>query len=467
MWQPQLAPNGRTPRYQAIADAIARDVNAGLLQAGQQLPTHRSLATHLGVTVGTVTRGYAEAERRGLTVGEVGRGTFVRSPRTVDAFDRPALAADGCETVVDLSLALPWISPCGEDGRELAAALQALAQEPLDELLAYQPDTALPRHLEAAAEWVARLGVRVPPDRLLVTGGAQHGLLVILSSLLAPGETVLTASLTYPGIKSVAGMLGLRLRGVAQDAEGIIPEALEEAFEETGARAVYCMPSNQNPTTATMSEERRLAVAEAAWAYDALIVEDAVSAPLVADGLPALATLAPERTVFVSSFSKAVAFGLRVGVLAAPAAHVARLRAGVRASSWMTPPLMMEVAARWIHDGTAERMIQTKRDELATRQELVGRILGPVARVHGHPRSMHAWMLLPERWRSEDFVTAARQRGVYVAGAEAFAVGRHHIPHAVRICVGRVAHRARLEEALETLAGVASGSREACCGGIL
>src|SRR5512144_793969 len=78
MWSPRL--EGRSgPRYLAIVDALNEDVSSGTLLEGARLPTHRDLAEQLGVTVGTVSRAYAEAARRGLLSGEVGRGTFVRS----------------------------------------------------------------------------------------------------------------------------------------------------------------------------------------------------------------------------------------------------------------------------------------------------------------------------------------------------------------------------------------------------
>src|SRR3546814_12736794 len=86
-WTPNLD-EASGPRYLAIAEALARDVAAGRLKAGDRLPTHRDLAWHLGVTVGTVSRAYAEAERRGLTSGEVGRGPFVNVPAATDQLHR-------------------------------------------------------------------------------------------------------------------------------------------------------------------------------------------------------------------------------------------------------------------------------------------------------------------------------------------------------------------------------------------
>ena len=102
MWVPEIAQRPG-PLYQAIVDALADDTARGALAAGQRLPTHRELADRLGVTVGTVTRAYAEAARRGLVSGEVGRGTFARG-RAVDDAPRRHDATPG---TVDLSVNHP------------------------------------------------------------------------------------------------------------------------------------------------------------------------------------------------------------------------------------------------------------------------------------------------------------------------------------------------------------------------
>src|SRR5438093_9448690 len=102
IWTPDLRPRGG-PRYLAIADALADDAGAGRLRAGTRLPTHRDLAQSLGLTVGTVTRAYAEAARRGLVSGEVGRGTFVRAGARLP----PVPAPETEDGLVDLGANLP------------------------------------------------------------------------------------------------------------------------------------------------------------------------------------------------------------------------------------------------------------------------------------------------------------------------------------------------------------------------
>jgi DNA-binding transcriptional MocR family regulator len=457
MWTPEIV-SGDIPRYAAIADAIARGVERGELQDGSKLPTHRELAERLGVTVGTVTRGYAEAERRGLTVGEVGRGTFVRSRREPEDFGwrdaaRPGLA----KGEIDLSLACPWIPPDGEEGRVLARTLEEISKgQRLDELMAYESTTALARHRAVAAEWVSGMGLGVRPDQIVVTNGAQHAMTVVLATLLRSGDTLLTAELTYPGLKSVALMLGLDLRGVAMDDQGIVPEALDAACREHGARAVYCVPTIQNPTSATMSEERREAVARVAVEHGLIVVEDEIHVAPDPERLRPLAAFAPEQTLHITTLCKWATFGLRIGFVAAPGRVVERLRSGVRSSLWMPAPLMAEIATRWIADGTADRLGRRKLEELRARHQLVREVFRGRFEVRTDPRSLHLWVPLPEPLRYDECVTQARQRGVHVAGADAFAVGRD-VPHAIRVSIASVPNRDELRRGLEVLAEILEG----------
>jgi len=456
IWRPAWTGDG--PMYLGIADAIARDVERGVLAPGTRLPTHRELARALGVTVGTVTRGYEESERRGLTVGEIGRGTFVRRRDEPEVFGWRGGGRGGRQ--IDLSLACPWVPPDGGDGRVLGEALQRLSQDgDLTELLVYDGETAPVRHREAGAEWIGRLGLAVPPERVVVTAGAQHALTVILSALLRPGDTLLTESLTYPALKAVAGMLGLRLRGLAMDGEGVIPESLDRAVQEGGAQALYCVPVIENPTCRTMTCGRREEIATLVRRHGLLLIEDAVHTPMAMDSEP-IARHAPERTLHVTTLSKWATFGLRVGYVAAPAEYVERIRAGVRSTMWMVPPLMVELTTRWLRDGTAERLGARKRAELAARQGCVQEILGTRYRVESDARSLHFWLHLPAPWTSDAFVAESGRRGVQVVGAEAFTVRGQEAPAAVRVAIAAVPERADLRRGLEILREILDGGTD-------
>lgn len=448
MWTPTL--EKRLPRYLAIANAIGRDVDAGVLAPGTRLPTHRSLAQRLGVTVGTVTRAYAEANRRGLTSGEVGRGTYVRGG---ERFERSPQARRSNGGWLDLTLSTPWQPADGQEGRLLSATLSALVREgELDRLLSYEADLASAQQREIAAQWIRTQGVVTDADAIVVTAGAQQALAVILSTLLRPGDTLLTEALTYPALKPVAQQFGVRLYGVCMDEAGVEPEALRRACRETGAKALYCVPTVQNPTGRVFPEARREEIVAVARQHDLQLIEDAVHVPMALTAPAPLAGLAPERTTYVATLSKWVSFGLRTGFIAAPSSRVERLRSGVRSLMWMPPPLMVEVATRWLADGTAQRLGERKAKELEVRQQLVHATLATRWRVEHHARGLFFWLHLPEGWRTDDFVAQARQRGLLVAGADTFAVGGAPAPQAVRVAISSAESRDDISRALNTLA---------------
>jgi len=444
MWRPTMR-RGR-PRYLAIAEALAEDVASARLAPRAQLPTHRDLADRLGVTVGTVSRAYAEAARRGLIAGEVGRGTFVRAA----AGGEPGVAESDAAGIVDMSIN----HPPPVEGAE-AAALQAMLatlsrRRDLAPLLAYPPDAGSRAHREAAAEWLDRGGHRVAADRIVVCSGSQHGLVALLAMLAREGDVVLTEELTYPGLKAIAGLLRLRLSGVAIDGEGIVPEALGEACRTSGARLLYCVPTVQNPTAAVMSAKRRAELAAIIRRQGLTAIEDDVHGRLAKGPPPPLAALVPESTYYVTSTSKTLAPGLRVGFVAAPPGMAERLAATVRVTTWGAPPLTTEVVAGWIRDGAAEAILSARREEAAARHSLARETLAGLG-ARTSAGAYHLWMALPDPWRSATFAAEAHQRGVAVTAAEAFLVGRGESPAAVRLCLGTPRTRADLLRGLRAV----------------
>jgi DNA-binding transcriptional MocR family regulator len=453
MWNPALAADAE-PKYQALLDALQRDVDSGILTPGTRLPTQRDLAQRLGVAIGTVGRAYAVAEQRGMVSGEVGRGTFVRGPEP--GVEQGAVEGDDPE-VIDLSK-----SRLVRDPRvgSVADVLQALARRPdLDRLMDfYQPAPGMARHREMGARWIRRSGLAVPFERVIITSGAQHGAATVLASLAKPGDLVLTEHVTYTGIKAIASLLHLRLRGLPLDGDGLIPEAFEAACRESAPRALYCMPTLQNPTARTMPLGRRQALAEIAARYDVALIEDDVYGFLPDAPLPPLAAIAPAHSYYITSTSKSMAPGLRVGYVVAPESRVERVAGVIRASTWLIAPLLAELASEWIERGEAEAMVAWKREETSARHAAALRVLGRW--LPGTPPSFHLWLPLPEPWRTEEFVAQARARQVVVSPSEEFVVGRESAPHAVRVCLGATTSRARLEEGLGRLADLLENGPE-------
>ena len=430
--------------------ALSDDIAGGRLKAGDRLPTHRDLAWRLGVTVGTVSRAYAEAERLGLVAGEVGRGTFVRPAARSD---RWLFGEGGREAPIVLNVVIP---PPLRDSPDFSDTLSAISGESSgDALLSYQPNAGHEAYRRAGAAWLAKSGVEIDPDSLVLTVGAQHGILAALAAVTRPGDRIFTEALTYPGVQPAARLLGLKLEGLPIDDQGIIPESLEAAVKAGRGRVLYCIPNLQNPTTTIMPESRRRAIADLAVRYDLTVMEDDVFGLLLESPPKPIACMAPDQTIFLTSVSKTLAPGLRVGFVAAPRDTAERVVSAVGASAGMTPPLTAEVVSRWIDSGAAERILAMRQSESALRRQLVLRALsGHEVRIP--PGSLHLWLTVPEPWRAAEFADAARGRGVVVTPAEAFVVERESAPHAVRVSIGGARDRGTLEAALETLAQLLS-----------
>jgi DNA-binding transcriptional MocR family regulator len=442
LWLPDLA-NRRGPVYRAIADAIDEDVQKGALRAGARLPPHRDLADHLGVTVTTVTRAYTEAARRGLTTGHVGRGTFIRGSEPEER------ATESAPFDLSINVLMP--------DKEVANLQPRLFQRrvlPWMQILGYVPTKGHLRHRQAMAAWLARLGFPANPEHLVLTAGAQHGLAATFAALFRPGDTLLTEDLTYGGARVLAQQHRLKLRGVAMDADGLRPDALEQACRTSRARALYCMPRMQNPTSAVMGERRRRQIAAVAEKYGLTVIEDDVYGFLSPERAP-LATALPGRTVFVTSLSKSLFPGMRLGCVVAPPDRLEKIVAVVWSTMIMASPIGADLLSGWIEDGTAGRIADWKRHEVTARQQMARRLLEGT-RLQTHACSPHVWLHLPSRWTSESFVSQARARGVIVNAASQFAT-TDDPPRAVRVCLGPPRTRGGLEQALGLVLQVLAG----------
>lgn len=433
IWSPRL-PETAEPIYGRIADALERDVRGGLLVPGSQLPTHRELARVLGITPVTVTRAYAEAARRGLIESTTGRGTFVRGVRREAA--AAAAEIDLAANAIVVPLPTPSRSLLDRAGEALLTS-------------AYGNIAGSERHRNAGAAYIGR---RTDPSRVVVTAGTQHALFLAFAAATRPGDSVLTESVTYHGAKAVAQLLGVKLEPLPLDRHGIVPDAFAKACRSrtSQAKVLYIVPSLHNPTGIVTPEKRRRELAAVAEKHGITIIEDDVCGFLLDKTPPPLAAFAPDRTIFLTGLGKAIAPAMRIGFLTAPEALLQRVQSSLAASVLFTSPVLAEMAATWIEDGTAARIAALKREEVALRSRIARGILG---RVTGDVRSSHLWLELPPRWTADSFTEEARRRRVRVASGTAFAVGSE-VPRAVRISIGATATVAELETALHTIAGI-------------
>ncbi|MFB7634244.1 PLP-dependent aminotransferase family protein [Streptomyces sp. NPDC056149] len=436
--------------YRAIADELAAAIAAGRLRPGDRLPPLRRFARRRWIADSTAARVYRELGRRGLTVGEVGRGTFVR---TAPPAAGPALAEPGGHPI-DLELNFPVLP--GQSAL-LAQSLGPLLQQDAAMSAALRPGTAAgtPVARHTAAAHLTRAGWTPDARRLLFAGSGREALAAAFAALVPPGERLGVEALTFPVIKGIAARLGITLVPLAMDEHGVTPDALRTAAP---LRAVYLQPALHNPLGTTMPAARRAEVAATLGELDLYAVEDAVYGFLRPD-LPPLAALAPERTVLVDSLSKRLAPGLTLGFLVPPDRPAALdFAAALRSGAWTAAGFALEAAVRWLGDGTATAVEADKRADAAARQRIAAdRLAGQ--RLRTDPHSYHCWWELPEPWRADTFVAAAARRGIAVTPSGAFAVGAGHAPNAVRLALSAPPVDV-LADALDVLVGLARRAPE-------
>ncbi|MCW5691635.1 MAG: PLP-dependent aminotransferase family protein [Pseudolabrys sp.] len=443
-WLPAL-PNNGEPIYSQLLSALEADVAAGRLPAGFRMPPQRELARTLGISAGTVTKAYAEAERLGLVQGQVGRGTFVSGREQSNGRAR---------RVVDLSLNIP--------GPRMPAALLSAAFSKIgrrNDLLNYAGYIAHPgieEHRQVFAAMLRDIGYEPSAENMLITNGAQHSMNVALGAICKPGDTVLTEAATFHGMKALAEFSHYKIAGVAMDADGILPEALDQTVVRTRAKVLFTIPTLQNPTARIMSNERRREIVKIARKRDILLVEDDVYG-LIAHGVEPLAQMAPERTFYVNSFSKCVLPGLRVGLLVAPPPYLQQVYRAMRATAWMGSPIASMIIADWIRDGTVRKIVRGMHEEADRRTRLAKSILGDAMPAR-QPPSFHIWLEMPADEVSR-LANYSRRHGVLTTPLSAPVVDQTLIC-GMRVSIGAPERIEDLESALRVLAAGLSDDTE-------
>lgn len=442
-WRPVINRHGDV-LYLAIVAAMRASIRSGELRPGDQLPTHRDLARLLGVTVSTVTHAYAEADRMHLISGQVGRGTFVLGD-TVDASLFEATFVDrtgsGSESTFRPHIDLSSNTPAERvDDRDLAAALTGMAQTARCDT-GYLSPSGIGQGRAVMNDLLLSRGFTARPEQIVLTAGAQQGLLAALITVAGAGGRIMAEKLSFPGLKSAVRHLNLQAHGVAIDEHGAVPRDLERVAKRTGAKVFVCVPSLHNPTGVSMNNERRAAIASVARRLELTIIEDDVYGPLQNE--PALVSVVPEHTIVVTSLSKSVAPALRLGALAGGHPALGNIAREISLTSWVVSPLMIEVAMRWNTDHTLARRIAWQRAEIRARSAVVDAQMGRVRFA-----SPHRW--LATQTPSDKAAELASRSGVEVVSGTALAFGTQ-VEKGIRLSITAARSRSELHEAISRL----------------
>jgi DNA-binding transcriptional MocR family regulator len=427
IWLPQL--DRSKPLYLAIADAITQDVEGGTLTKGDRLPPQRDLAWKLGVTLGTVTRAYKEAEQRGLLTGEVGRGSYIRQGHVVTTL--PPLPTE-LQDIIDLTHAVP---PPVVTTQEFDAALHSVMRDPRKlDLLDYAPPDGFALHKTMAVQWLKHSGIDANEREIFITAGAHLGLITVLEALTEPGEKIMAENVNYALLRNTFKNAHLEPVPLEMDAEGLTPEAFDQAARTGASRILYLVPTLQNPTTSTMSHQRREELVAVARNHNITIIEDDIFRLLDARVQPpTFYTLAPERTYHITSLSKTLAPGLRIGFVVAPDGQDRMLRSHIRIMAARTVGITGEIARYWIESDLASGILTRTRNELASRRAVFLDVFKD-QKLRCEPGAPFAWLQLPE-----------------VSPGSLFHLNRNTQSQHIRICFGNPQSTWQTRSAFETI----------------
>ncbi|SDN31627.1 PLP-dependent aminotransferase family protein [Afipia sp. GAS231] len=430
--------------YLKLADTVAVEIASGTLKPGDRLPPQRSFAYQRKIAVSTASRVYTELLRRGLVVGEVGRGTFVsgETRRGVSSLTEPRGQR------IDLEVNYPLLPT---QSAMIARSLEGLERpEALDVALRQTSITGTLAARNISAEFLARGDWSPGADQFVFTANGRQCIAAALAAVVPSGGRCGVEALTYPFIKDIAARLGVTLVPLAMDEEGVRPDAIQKAHREAHLSALYIQPTIQNPLGMTMPPARRADLVRVVEKLGLPVIEDTVYS-FLGDDAP-LAALAPDSCIVLDSLSKKVAPGLAIGFIVSPPRLRERIMASVRSGGWTASGFALTAGIRMMGDGTVSELVRLKRIDAARRQQMAAKHLAGFE-VQANIQSYHLWLTLPPHWRSQTFVAAAARRDIALTPSTTFAVAPGHAPNAVRLALGAPSSE-QLDSALRTLGGL-------------
>ncbi|MBU3001996.1 PLP-dependent aminotransferase family protein [Paraglaciecola arctica] len=440
-----------TVKYIEIANIIDSRIDLGHYATGSKLPTHRALANELGTTPVTVSKAYQVLASAGKIESFVGRGSYVYENKQLSQVIRSGIE----QNESNLSILQPCLT---HNIKSLHSQFQNSFSQNIDpSLYAYAEGSGLLKHRDICRSWAVNYGLDKPDvEQLHLVNGAQHALSALIQLYTKPEALIAVEAQTYPGILSIANFLDRRVVGIHMDEHGMRAEALEQQCIKERPELVIVVPSHQNPTGATMSIERREAIANVILKNDVLLVEDDIYAFLNPTPLPAISNLIPDNTFHISSLSKAISPGMRCGFLRSPKLHGKKLSAFLRAMVWLPSPLLFETASQLVDSGLAFSLAEEQKQIAQNRQHLARRILQNFS-LAGQATSYQLWLTLPKQWNADSFCLAAKNQGMLVSSSTYFGAGTPTVNN-IRLSLMAIESEARLTLALENIANLLDAS---------
>lgn len=437
------------PLYQQIKTHLRQGILSGSLAADTRLPASRQLAHDLGVNRITVENAYAELEAEGLIFTKLGSGTYILHPDELTPVAKKDLDApwplwqqsvegrmignrlpNGVQKTRRPQL-ISFASGIGDanlfPAEDFRKVLQTIMRRDGISALQYGERNGHGPLRESIAHILASQGIQLQPENILITAGSQQALSLVSQLLLKPGDTILVESPTYSGALDLFQALDFKFVGIPVDGQGMQVEELEKLLQQHHPKLIYTIPNFHNPTGTCLNGPRRRQLIVLADRYNVPILEDDFVGDLRYEGRtqPALKALDPGgRVIYVSTFSKMLMPGLRVGFLAAEGPIYDCLVNFKRVNDLATSTLIQRALEAYVTVGRYQahlrrscQLFRRRRDAMV---EAIERYLPTGVRFDIPQGGLFIWLQLPKNLSSEGLLSLAGEEGVDFATGNAF-----------------------------------------------
>jgi GntR family transcriptional regulator / MocR family aminotransferase len=439
-----------TPLYQQIKDYLRQGILAGSLAPDTRLPASRQLAQDLGVNRITVENAYAELEAEGLVLSRLGSGTYVLAPDPLLPLSRndkdapwplwqqsllanksPIRSRQSRPKGTRHPQPISFASGIGDANMfpadEFRKVLQTVMRYEGLDALDYGERNGYRPLRESITHILASQGLQTQPEEILITAGSQQALSLVSQLLLNPGDVIFVESPTYSGALDLFRALGFKVVGVPVDGQGMQVDGLEKLLQQYHPKLIYTIPNFHNPTGTCLNSGRRRQLLILADRYNIPILEDDFVGDLRYEGRtqPALKALDPGgRVIYVSTFSKMLMPGLRVGFLVAEGPVYDHLVEFKRVNELATSNLIQHALEAYVTVGRYQAHLHRSCQIFRKRRDVmvaaIQRYLPATVHFDMPQGGLFIWLSLPENLTSESLLPLAWEEGVDFAPGSSF-----------------------------------------------
>ena len=452
-WKPDIK-NATPPIYKALAEILENDIKSGKLKPGTKLPPQRELADFLDINLSTVSRSIKLVMEKGLLSSSIGSGTFVSSDADINTV---ILLGNDNEKIIEMGAILPDVPA----NKLLVSYIEELAKEKdCERYFQYSMPDASKFYRETAIKWFNMNNLNVSnAENILFSAGGQNAITAILASLFKSGDKIGTNKFIYPGLKTVAKMLGIQVIPIEEENNEITKKGLIHACKNEKIKGVYLIPDYSNPTIYSISDKGRRNIAEVAKSFDLIVIEDAINSMLRNKKSIPIAEYLKENTIYISSLSKTIAPGLRLSYIYSPKAYYEKIKTALYNINITVSSFLVEVASRIINSKDLEKIINERKKRIVYRNKIFNKYLGDYE-VLGEEQCPFRWLILPEYFTGKSFELCAKKFGVRVYSSDRFSVGGKKSINAIRIAITSAKSNEEFEKGIKIIKNLLENNDE-------